>query len=61
MGADAASVGALGRLVGNQIRLAGSADTMPGAGFLLLLSISNLRSDDYLKSRDGRSSTKCIK
>ncbi len=33
MGADVASIGARGRLVGNQIRLAGSADTMPGAGF----------------------------
>ena len=33
MGADVAAIGARGRLVGNQIRLAGSADTMPGAGF----------------------------
>ncbi|CUT09797.1 hypothetical protein BF49_0877 [Bradyrhizobium sp.] len=30
MGADVAAIGARGRLVGNQICLAGSADTMPG-------------------------------
>lgn len=33
MGADVASIGARGRLIGNQIRLAGSADTMPGGNF----------------------------
>ncbi|MCK1391499.1 hypothetical protein [Bradyrhizobium sp. 1] len=33
MGADVASIGARGRLIGNQIRLEGSADTMPGGNF----------------------------
>jgi hypothetical protein len=33
MGADVAAINARGRLSGNQIRLAGSADTMPGAMF----------------------------
>jgi hypothetical protein len=33
MGADVASIGARGRLIGNQIRLRGSADTMPGGNF----------------------------
>jgi hypothetical protein len=33
MGADVASIGARGRLYGNEIRLEGSSDTMPGARF----------------------------
>ena len=33
MGADVASIGARGRLYGNQIRLEGGANTMPGAKF----------------------------
>jgi len=33
MGADVATIGARGRLDGNQIRLRGSADTMPGGNF----------------------------
>ena len=33
MGADVASIGARGRLHGNEIRLQGGADTMPGAHF----------------------------
>lgn len=33
MGADVARIGARGRLIGNEIRLEGSADTMPGGRF----------------------------
>ncbi|MCK1710669.1 MULTISPECIES: hypothetical protein [unclassified Bradyrhizobium] len=57
MGADVASIGARGRLNGNQIRLEGSADTMPGGRFWA--NLTRLDDDGALPPR-GTIGAGCI-